>query len=141
MGADNGLHDEVVQGFISSGGSWVFWSAHVFVMSLKVLVKEVRVHEFSVSPSSGNFVDHFSLVEELVPSDSVEATEVAPLKAEQEVLTGGLWLKFEPVAVNINVVAHHDEGPNPSYGFKNIETVKWDPKSFVVEKCSLTFLS
>ena len=130
----------MVETLISLGGSWILWSAHVFVVALEMLVEEVRVHKFGVSPSSGNFVDHFSLVEELVTSDGVKAAEVAPLQAEEEVLDVGLWLQLEPVTVNVHLITHDDEGPNPGHRLKNVETVKWDPESFVHEEGSLTFL-
>jgi len=141
VGADGGPHDEVVQGLVLVGGGWVLRGAHVFVVALEMLVQEVRVHEFGVSPGSSHFVDSLSLVEELVTTDGVESAEVAPLEAEQEVLAVSLWLQFEPVAVDVNLVTHDDEGPHPGQRFKNIESVEWDPESLVVEKCSLTFLS
>lgn len=131
----------MVEGLVSLGSSWVFWGAHILVMTLKVLIQEVRVHEFGVSPGSGSFVDHLTFVEELVTSNSVKSTKVAPLKAEQEVLAVGLWLQLEPVTVNINLITHDDESPDPSQSFKHVETVKWDPKSLIVEESSLTFLS
>ena len=52
-----------------------------------------------------------------------------------------LWLQFEPVAVDVNLVTHDYEGPYPCQRFKNIEGVEWDPESLVVEICSFTFLS
>lgn len=131
----------MVQGLVFVGGGWVFWGAHVFVVALQMLVKEVRVHELGVSPSSSTLVDHFSLVEKFMSTDGVETAEVAPLEAEQEVLASGLWSQLEPVDVDVYLVAHDNEGPNPCHRFKNIESVEWDPKSLVVEKCSLTFLS
>jgi len=106
-----------------------------------VLVEEVRVHEFGIGPGSRSFVEPLPLVKQFVASDGVESAEVSPLEAEQEVLSVGLRLKFEPITVNIHLVAHDDEGPNPGKGLQQIETVKWDPKSLVVEICSLTFLS
>jgi len=65
-------------------------------MALEMFVKEVRVHEFSISPCSSKFVDGFSLMKEFVPTDGIETTEVPPLEAEQEVLSVGLWLELEP---------------------------------------------
>ena len=109
-------------------------------MALKVLIEEMRVHEFGVNPGSGSFVEHLTFVEEFVTTDGVESTEVAPLEAEQEVLAVGLWLQLEPVTVNVYLVTHDDEGPDPGQSFKHVETVKWDPKSLIVEESSLTFL-
>lgn len=55
-------------------------------------------------------------------------------------MASGLGLQLEPVTVNVNLVTHYDKGPDPGDSFKQVETVKWDPKSLVVEVCSLTFL-
>jgi hypothetical protein len=82
MGSTDGLEDEVVEGLISLGGGWVLWGAHVFVMALEMLVKEMGVHELSVSPGSSNLVAHFAFVEELVSTNGVKTAEVAPLEAE-----------------------------------------------------------
>ena len=131
----------MVEGLVFVGGSWVFGSAHVFVVALEMLVKEMRVHELGVSPGSSAFVDHFSLVEELVAADCVESAEVTPLEAKQEILAAGLGLQFEPETVDIDLVTHHDESPHPGQRFKNIEGIEWDPKPLVVEESSLTFLS
>ena len=130
----------MVQGLVSLGGSWVFWGAHVFVVALQVLVKEVRVHKLGVSPGSSSLVHWFTLVEELVATNGVKTAEVAPLEAEQEVLAVGLWLELEPVTVDVHLITHDDECPNPGQSFEHIETVKWDPKSLIVEVSSLTFL-
>lgn len=130
----------MVQGLVSLGGGWVFWGAHVFVMTLKVLIKEVRVHKLGVSPGSGSLVHCFTLVEEFVATNGVETAEVAPLEAEEEVLAVGLWLELEPVTVDVDLVTHDNQCPHPGHSFEHIETVKWDPKSLIVEVSSLTFL-
>jgi hypothetical protein len=101
----------------------------------------VRIHEFGIRPGSRSFVEPLALVQQFVASNGVESAEVSPLKAEQEVLSVGLRLKFEPVTVNVHLVTHDDQGPNPGNGLQQVETVKRDPKSLVVEICSLTFLS
>lgn len=103
----------MVDAFVSVGCGWVLWGAHVFVVALQVLVKEVRVHKFGICPCSSNFVDHFSLVEEFVASNSIEPAEVTPLQAEEEILAVGLWLQFEPVTVDVDLVGHYDQGPEP----------------------------
>ena len=108
----------MVQGLVSVGGGWVLGGAHVLVMTLQVLVQEVRVHELSVSPSSSDLVHHFALVEQLMAADGVESAEVAPLEAEEEVLAVRLWLQLEPVAVYVNLVTHDDECPNPGQSLK-----------------------
>jgi hypothetical protein len=40
-------------------------------MTLKMLIKEVAVHELGICPCSSKFVDVFSLVKEFVTSDSI----------------------------------------------------------------------
>ena len=79
VGSSHRLDNKVVEGLVSVGGRWVLRGAHVFVVALQMLVKEVRVHELGIGPGSRNPVHHFSLVEQFVTSDSVEATEVTPL--------------------------------------------------------------
>ena len=74
------------------------------MVTLKMLIKEMRVHELSVSPSSRKFVDSFSLVHKLVSANSVESAEVSPLETEQEVLTISFWLQLEPVTVDVHLI-------------------------------------
>ena len=93
VGSSHRLDNKVVEGLVSVRGRWVLRGAHVFVVALQMLVKEVRVHELGIGPGSRNLVHHFSLVEQLVAADGVEAAEVAPLEAEEEVLPVGLRLK------------------------------------------------
>lgn len=123
MRSDHRLDDEVVQRLVSTGSCWVLWGAHVLVMALKMLVQKVRVHKFSVSPGAGGFVEPFPLVKELMAANSVESAEVSPLKAEKEVLSVGLWLQLEPVTVNVYLITHDDECPNPCQSLQQIETV------------------
>ena len=130
----------MVQGLVSLGGGRVFWGAHILVVALQVLVEEVRVHELGVSPGSSSLVHWFTLVEEFVAANCVQTAEVAPLEAEEEVLAVGLWLELEPVTVDVYLITHDNECPNPGHSLKHIETVKWDPKSLIVEVSSLTFL-
>lgn len=82
MGPGDRLDDEVVQGLVSVGSCWIFWGAHILVMALEVLIEEVRVHELGVSPGSRSLVEPFTLVEELMAANGVEAAEVSPLEAE-----------------------------------------------------------
>jgi len=110
-------------------------------MSLNVLVKEMRVHEFCVTPSSNDLVISLFLVHELVSTNGVEATEVSPLECEKEILCGCLRLQLEPETVWVDFVTDNDEGPYPSYGLNKVESVKWQPKSLVVEISLLTLLS
>jgi hypothetical protein len=141
VAADDRLHNEAVEALILTGSSWVLRGAHVLVVTLEMLVQEVRVHELGVSPSTSHLVYCLPLVEELVTTDGVQTAEVAPLEAEEEVLAVSFGLQFEPVTVDVNMVTHDDESPDPGQRFKNIESIEWDPESLVVEKCSLTFLS
>ena len=113
VGAEDGLHEEVVQGLVLVSSGWVLGSAHVFVVALEMLVQEVRVHKLGISPGSSYFVECLPLVEELVTTDGVETAEVAPLEAEQEVLSVSLRLQLEPVTVDVNLVTHDDESPYP----------------------------
>jgi len=110
------------------------------MVTLNMLVKEVRVHELCVSPSSRQFVYSFSFVHKLVTTNSIEATEVSPLEAEEEVLSIGFWFKLEPVTVNVHLVRHDDKCPQPGQSFKNVESIKWGPESLVVQVSSLAFL-
>lgn len=130
----------MVQGLVSLSGCWVFRGAHVLVVPLQVLVEEVRVHKLGVSPGSSSFIHWFTLVEQLVAANSVKTAEVTPLEAEEEVLAVSLWLELEPVTVDVYLITHDNECPNPGQSFEHIETVKWDPKSLIVEVSSLTFL-
>ena len=92
VAANDRLHNEAVEALILTGSSWVFWGAHVFVVTLEMLVQEVGVHELSVSPSTSHLIYCLSLVEELVTTDGVQTAEVAPLEAEEEVLAVSLGL-------------------------------------------------
>jgi hypothetical protein len=48
-------------------------------MSLKMLIKEMAIHELGICPSSSEFIDGFSLVKKFMTSNSIETTEIAPL--------------------------------------------------------------
>jgi len=73
-------------------------------------------------------------------ADSVEATEVSPLKAKQEVLSICFRFVLEPVTVNVDLVGHYDKCPQPGQSFTNVESIKWGQKSLVVQVSSLAFL-
>jgi len=77
VGAKEGLNDESIKVLVFLSSSWVDWSAERFVMSADMLIKEMGVAEFSVSPCSKTFVIPFSFVKKLVSNDSTHTGEEA----------------------------------------------------------------
>jgi len=102
------LKDEGVDSLTFIGSCWIFRSAEVFVMTLGVLIYEVRVHKFRIGPSSGNFVDHFTLMEQFVATNSIQASEKAPEKGENIKLgvTSRFQVENEPIRLDVVAKQH-----------------------------------
>ena len=108
------------------------------MVTLEVLKNEMGVEELGVGPGSEGLVVPLSLVEELVATDGVHSSEVAPLEDEEGVLPVGLWLHLEPWVINLDNITADDESPQPGAGLEEVLSVQWDPESLVVVECFLT---
>lgn len=86
------------------------------MMSLDVLIKEMRITELGIWHCSENFVDGFPSMDELMTSNGVNSIEVSPLQAEQEILPASFWFQLEPVHINIDFVTQDNKSPNPGDG-------------------------
>jgi hypothetical protein len=75
VGAKEGLDNEFIKVLVLSSGSWIDWSTKRFVMSAKVLVKEMGIAELSISPCSKSFVVPFSFVKKLMSNNSTHSSE------------------------------------------------------------------
>ena len=77
VGAKEGLNDESIKVLVFLSSSWVNWSTERFMMSADMLIKEMGVAEFSVTPSSKTFVVPLSFVKKLMSNDSTHTSEEA----------------------------------------------------------------
>lgn len=102
------------------------------MMSLDVLIEEMRITELGIWHSSKNFVNGFSSMDELMTSNGVNSIEVSPLQTEEEILPASLWFQLEPVHIDINFVAHDNKSPNPGDSLQKVEDVERNQESFIV---------
>jgi hypothetical protein len=63
MGSNTRPENKGIDCFVFVCSCWVFISTKIFVMSLNVLIKEMGVHELSIRPGTGKFVNELSFVE------------------------------------------------------------------------------
>ena len=108
-------------------------------MALDVLIKEVGVEKLSIGPCAKHLVVSLPLVQEFMAPDGIETAEHAPVEHKQEVLPIGLRFKLEPVVINVDLITHDNQRPNPCQRFKSVKHVEGDPKSLVIVENSLTF--
>ena len=122
------------------GGGWVDWSAKRFVVTTSVFVKEMSVAELGVAPGSETFVIPLFLVKQFVTYDAAHASEETEQEGELEVLAVCLWLCLEPSIWKINLVADHNQGPNPACSFGEGVGVQRKPEPLVVGPLGLALL-
>lgn len=86
------------------------------MVSLDMLIKEMRIAELGVWHGSENFMDSFPSMNELMASNGVDSIEVSPLQTEEEILPASFWFQLEPVHIDIDFVTHDNKSPNPGNG-------------------------
>jgi len=77
----------------------------------------VSVGVLGICPDTNYLIVPFPSVDEFMASYFIDTIKVGPLKTEEEMLPISLWLKLEPVHVNIHFVAEYNKGPEPSCSF------------------------
>jgi len=141
MLAKEGSWDELINSFSVVGRAWVIWSCHIFMMTVNVLLKEVRVHELCVGKSAKQLVVPFTLVNEFMSYDGIESGEVTKDESKLEPLSQGVRLDtVEPGTFNVYRVTADHEGPDPNDTFQSNVGVKWIVKPLVFEEGLFTIL-
>jgi hypothetical protein len=109
-------------------------------MSTNVLIKEMRIAELSVAPSSKTFVIPLSLVKKFMSNNSTHSSEESENESKLDVLAICLWFGLEPSIRKVNLVTDNDQGPHPRDGLNKGIGIQWKPESLVVSPSCLDFL-
>jgi len=72
--------------------------------------------------------------------DATHSSKESEKESELEILTVCLWLCLKPSIWKINLVADHNQGPNPARSFSEGVSVQWKPEPLVVSPLGLALL-
>lgn len=132
--------DECEIRFILTGSSWIFKSRYFFMMSLNMLVHPLASHQFWHSKCTKELIVSLSVMNQLMPNDSVYRAKKAYQHCKSKIITICLWfLHIKPESWRINIITHYRKSPYPNDGLKYNEEVKWNVKPFVISEDDLWF--